>query len=299
MTLNQRKTERSLKTKRVLTLYLFIVIVLFSHCSINRFVVNSAADFIQDGLSVLYQEEDLILAEQYLASNLKTVEILLARQPDNIRLNLIAAQGFGAYAMGFVEDYSLSRAEALYQRGLNYALQSLPVELRFTNAITIPELRNVVNKCHKEEIPALFWIGYNWGSVILQHLDDPRQLLNLAKVEMLMQRVEELDEIYYFAGVHLFFGCYYAGRAPILGGQPELGRKHFEIAIDKNNKQLMLANYLMARYYAVQTQNESLFDELTQNVIQFDLQQAPEIRLLNAIAKRKAEFLLQQRNKYF
>ncbi|GAG59489.1 unnamed protein product, partial [marine sediment metagenome] len=50
------------------------------------------------------------------------------------------------------------------------------------------------------------------------NLDNPRAIFDLPKVEALMKRVLELDETYYFAGAHLFFGSLFAARPAMFGG---------------------------------------------------------------------------------
>jgi len=151
----------------------------------------------------------------------------------------------------------------------------------------------------KKDVPALFWLGYNWGSYVLQHLDDPRTLVNLSKVEMIMHRVLELDETYNFAGVHLFYGSFYAARPPILGGNPEKGREHFERNLELTNNSFYMTIYFLARYYAVQVQNREMFDSLLNDIVELDLDKYPDIRLMNALAKQKARKLLENQDLYW
>jgi len=138
----------------------------------------------------------------------------------------------------------------------------------------------------------LFWVGYNWGMYILQNLDQPRLLGDLAKVELLMRRVAELDAGYNFGGVDIFYGTFYSARPPMLGGNPELGRSYYLKNIERNPNFLMTKLYY-ARYYAVQVQDKELFDNLLTEIETFDLESAPEIRLFNALAKQKATNLRQ------
>jgi len=263
-------------------------LLLLNSCSLNRFVMNSASSFIEDGVLAVYEEEDLELAEQFLASNLKTIEILLTKDPDNTRLNLLAAQGFGAYAMAFIEDNDPERASRFYLRGLKYSFRALPKKKRFNKKITPADLEKLLPSYNKNDVPALFWLGYNWGSYVMHHLNDPKELINLSKVEMLMRRVLELDEKYNFAGVHLFYATFYAARPPILGGNPELGRKHFLKNMELNNNKFLMTKVYYARYYAFQVQDKELFDQLLKEVLEADLDKYPEVRLMNEIAKRKA-----------
>jgi len=298
----KRKTQivnyKSLFTSYFLLLTSFSLLLLNS-CSLNRFIINSASSFIEDGVLAVYEEEDLELAEQFLASNLETIEILLTKDPDNHRLNLLAAQGFGAYAMAFVEDNDPERASRFYLRGLKYSFRALPEKKRFNEKIIPADLEKLLPSYNKNDVPALFWIGYNWGSYVLHHLNDPRTLVNLSKVEMIMRRVLELDEKYNFAGVHLFYGTFYAGRPSILGGNPELGRKHFLKNMELNDHKFLMTKVYYARYYAFQVQDKELFDQLLKEVLEADLDKYPEVRLMNEIAKRKALQLKKDEDLYW
>jgi len=261
-------------------------------CSPRRFLLNKISDAFDAGITTVYQEGDLKLAEQFLSSNLETIVILVSNDPDNPRLNFLAAQAFGAYAMAFVEEKDPARATALYQRGLQYAFKALPPKKVFSKSIKPDELEALLPLYDESEVPQLFWVGYNWGMYILQNLDQPRILGDLAKVEMIMSRVMELNPDYNFGGADLFYGSFYAARPPLLGGNPELGREHFLRNIKRNPDFLMTKLYY-ARYYAVQVQDKTLFDNLINEIEAFNLESAPEIRLFNALAKQKAANLRQ------
>ncbi len=265
----------------------------------NRLIVNATSGFMTSGIEVIYAEDDLEIAEQFLANNLKMVEMLLRKDPQNPRLNLTAAQGFGAFAMAFVEDENPARATRLYQRGLQYAFAALPKNKIFTSSIKPSELEELLKTYNKENVPVLFWLGYNWGSTILQNLEDPRMLVNLSKVEMIMHRVLELDENYNFAGVHLFYGNFYAARPPLLGGNPELGRKHYERNLELTGGSMVMAKYFLARYYAVQIQDRELFDRMTSDIMKLDIDKYPDFRLMNALAKKKTQRLIKQQELFW
>lgn len=263
-------------------------LMMHSSCSLNRIVMNAAGGFMESGIQSVYSEGDLELAEHFLASNLKMIEILASKDTSNTRLNLLAAQAFGAYAMAFVEDENPERASALYKRGLAYSFRSLPQKKRFDEQITIDRLENILPTFTQNDVPALFWLGYNWGQFILQHLDDPMTIVHLSKVEMIMRRVMELDESYNFAGVDLFYGCFYAARPPFLGGNPEKGKQFFERNSELNGNSFLMSQLFLAKYYTVQIQDQKLFDSLLNEIEQADIDARPDIRLMNALAKEKA-----------
>lgn len=279
------------------TLFIFLIIV--SSCSINRMVVSSSANFFQDGMEVVYQEGDLELAQEFLGSNLKTIEVILHRDPDNQKMNLLAAQSFGAYAMAFVQDEEPERAKRLYERGLQYALQSLPSKKSFDKSIQVEELDKLLKKYKADQIPYLFWTAYNWGNIILMELDKPISLMNLVKVEKIMNRCKQLRPEYNFAGVYLFYGSYYAGRPAMLGGNPEKGREFFQKCFEINDEKFYLAKYFNARYYAINVGDEKAFNQLIQEIENLDIDKYPDFRLMNAIAKDKAARLKENKNEYF
>ncbi len=278
---------------------LLLTLSFLSNCSINKVMINSVANFMDDGTIVLFQEDDLGLAEHFLANNLKTIEVLLAKDPENQQLNIIASQGFGAYAMSFVEDENPARASKLYMRGVNYGIKALPKDKQFTKQTIPKELESILENYTKDEVPALFWTGYNWGLYTMQNLDITKNLVNLAKIEMIMKKCLELDESYYFYSVDLFYGAYYAGRPRILGGNPEKGKEFFLNNIKQNKDKILLGKLFYAQYYAKQTYNEELFDSLINEILSFDLEQCPDYRLLNAISQKKARILQNNKNEYF
>ena len=283
----------------VMKKYILIISLIFlSNCSINKMLIKSVTGFVDSGQTVLYREGNLDIAEHFLANNLKTIELLLEKDPDNQELNILAAQGFGAYAMGFLEDKDLESASKLYIRGVDYGLKALPKNKKFDKTIKTKDLEIILQKYTADEIPALFWTGYNWGLFVLQNLDKPENLINLAKIEMIMRRCLELDESYYFYSVDIFYGAYYAGRPRILGGNPEKGQKFFLNNI-KMNENIMIGKVFYAQYFAMQTYNEELFDKLINEILEFDLEQNPDYRLLNAIAQKKAQILKENKTKHF
>jgi hypothetical protein len=286
--------------KKIVSTPIYLIgIIFFTGCSLNKVVVNYFSDFAEDGIDVLYEEGDLVLAGEFLTSNLKVIEIMLSKDPENKKLNLIAAQGFGAYAFGFVEDSDPERASKIYKRAINYSFRALPEKLTFDEKISPNDLEKLLQLYTRDDVPVLFWLGYNWGLYILQNLDDPKVLVNLSKVEMIMSRVLELDEEYNFAGVHLFYGAYYSARPPMLGGNPEKGREHFLRNLELTGNEFLLTKYFYARYYAFQVQDKVLFDQLLNEIIETDIEKYPDVKLMNAVAKKKAKILKQNENKFF
>ena len=85
----------------------------------------------------------------------------------------------------------------------------------------------------------------------------------------------------------------------MLGGDPERGKKHFERNLEINGGRFLLSYYLYARYYAIQTQNKALCEELLNKVLDAPSNLLPDQRLINEVARQRADILLMDIDDYF
>ena len=110
-------------------MYKFIIVFtflsFFYSCSLEKFIIRQTGTLLDYGTIALYEETDLILAEQALASNIKLLEGMIKGDPENRHLLMLTSQAISGYALGFVEDESPERAKPLYLRARNYAARVL------------------------------------------------------------------------------------------------------------------------------------------------------------------------------
>lgn len=278
-----------------------ILIILFTGCSLERLAVRSTTGLIENSLEATEEETDLILAEQSIASNLKLLEGMLKSDPNNRNLLLLASRGFTSYALGFVEEEDPDRAIALYMRARDYGLRGLRQNRVFDRAFDKPfeEFEAALESIPDRDIPLLFWTANAWAGAIQQNIGEPRSLANLPKVEAMMKVVLERDETYYYAGPHLFFGLIYSSKPAMFGGNTERGRDHFERALELTQERFLIIKVFFAETYAVQTLDDDLFRKLLNEVLETDVDILPEQKLVNTIAKRRAEALLEQKELLF
>lgn len=278
-----------------------LVAFLFANCSVRKMAINQTAMVIEKGMGAIYEEDDLQLAEASIASNLKLMEVLLKNNPANERLRLVLSQAYGSYALGFLEDHDPERAKLFYQRGKNYALSVLMKNETFRKGIngSLEEFEAALQKLSKNDVPALFWCGFNWGAYIQLSLNDPQAIFDLPRVEKMMQRVLELQEDYYFAGAHLFAGSIAGAKPRLFGGNPELARQHFERVIELTDGKFMMVYIYYARFYALPMLDEELFESMLKKVLEADINILPEYRLITRLAKEKARYWLEKKNEYF
>ncbi len=190
------------------TFVIIITAFLLQSCSMSTFIIRQTGTILEYGVQALYEETDLKLAEQALASNIKLLEGMLKGDPENENMLLLTAQALSGYAMGFAEDEEPERAKSLYLRGKEYGLRILRMDDTFAENEngSLEEFTSAINSMDADYIDALFWTGFAWAGWINLSLDNPRAVIELTKVQLIMQRVLDLDETYFHGSVHLFFG---------------------------------------------------------------------------------------------
>ncbi|MCH7760142.1 TRAP transporter TatT component family protein [candidate division TA06 bacterium] len=263
------------------------------------------------------RETDLELAEQAIAGNLKFFEGLLEVTPNNPDLLLVTSSSFSRYTYGFIEekidiadgrdDFKekerlVTRAIDFYGRARKYGFKLITQSRKDFPEILEQDLKQLSSELKffkKKDVPALFWTAFAWGNIINLQQRDPARLAELPKVELMMQRVLELDENYFFGSVHLFYGVYYGSRPEILGGNPEKARQHLQRSIEITNGKYLMAKFLLARYYAVPVQDRKLFEDTLQEILSAPPDLLPEQGLANELAKRRAELWLKRADKLF
>jgi hypothetical protein len=317
---HRTEDSRAVVGHRILFLIFLIVISLsaaLAGCGplLKQMSVASATEIFRDGMSTFYREGDLLVAEQALASTLKLLEVFLESSPDNQELLLQASQGFGAFAFAFVEDkiarhhrepdplqMHRDRARRLYLRGRDYALRVLALRHdAFAAPLTAnpTTLRTNLEHLQKGDVPALFWAAYGWAGAIRWSLDRPEMLSDIPRVLAMMQRVLELDEGYFFAGAHVFFGAFYASRSRALGGNPERAKAHLDRALELAGPDMLVVRLFVADPYAVHIQDRALFETELRRILDTPEDRAPDHQLLNQVAKARARLLLERADELF
>ncbi|MFQ6618966.1 MAG: TRAP transporter TatT component family protein, partial [Fidelibacterota bacterium] len=161
------------------------------------------------------------------------------------------------------------------------------------------ELNRILLKYTEKDVPALFWTANAWAGWINLSLDSPFALADLPKVEIIMRRVLDLGEDYFYGGVHIFYGVYYGGRPVLTGGDPERAKEHFERNLEISRGKFLMTYVYYARYYAVPVQDRVLFQELLGKVIESPVNILPEQALINGVARLRAQEMLKNIDKYF
>ncbi|MXZ01167.1 hypothetical protein F4Y93_11170, partial [Candidatus Poribacteria bacterium] len=224
-------------------------------------------------LSRIQSESNLTVVESTLAKNLGTLE--------RLGLKTKTARAHASYS-GFLEDKMedaeiagdfdtanelRSQAIGHYVRAEEYAFKVLEkTDKTFKEArnVTLDQLKGALQKLKKKQVEPLFWAAYAMARGISLQKDDPMQVIDLDRVEAMMQRVLELDDTFYFGGAYLFYAVYYGDRSPAIGGDPEKAKEYLDKVDELNEGKFLLVKFYRARYYAYPKRDLQLYKQMLQ-----------------------------------
>jgi hypothetical protein len=277
------------------------LLAILSACAMKQIAVNALGDALAEGGGVYASDPDPDLVGEAIPFGLKTIEGLLAEAPKHEGLLLAAASGFTGYAFllkqqaDFQEakDYDAarhlrSRASKLFMRGRDYALRGL--------ALNHPDLGGALRRDHAADLSAttaddvafLYWAGAAWAGALSADPSNMDLLAELPAAGALVGRVLELDEGYDGGAAHEFLIAYEAGRP---GGDLAAARAHYERALALSGGKRASVHLALAEGVAVQEQELAEFRALLGRALKIDPDAEPNLRLVNTLARRRAEWL--------
>lgn len=263
-------------------------------CSSRRMAVEATLPLVASQIVSMQEERDVGLAEKAIPASLKMLDGLAKEDPENVWILENLAEGFCSYAFSFLEDTEPERASGLYLRGKNYALRALEIQSqgRKWSGLSFDEFSKQLKRVKPAQQASLFWMGQCWGSWLSLNLDSVEAFSDLPRVDLLMNRVLELNPKFHHAGPHLFLGAFYGARSRMLGGNPDKSRDHFEKALKITEGKYLLVSLLYSKTYAVQNQDREFFEMQLKKVLNTSEDVLPEQRLANQVAKQKAKILM-------
>jgi TRAP transporter T-component len=288
-------------------------------CNFNKFAADQTAGLLNEAAPALDGFWDYDMAGVGTPGAIMQLEAFHAITPDNEDLSLNLAKAYVGYAVGWVEnDYEVAyaagdmdksdrlrqRASLLYLRARNLAVRAMRVRdkgidqaLKSNDETALPKYLASHYK-DKQDIGPVFWAGLAWGAAINMSLDQPDMLAELPTAKALVSHSKQLDDGYFNGGAYVFLGAMESAFPKAMGGDPEKGKALFEAGLARTGRRnhMMLVNY--ARVYAVNTQNRALFEQLLNEVLNA-ADQGNSVRLVNKVARRRAERYLTQGDQLF
>lgn len=272
-----------------------------SGCSVKKVAVNAIADGISGGGGVWMSDGDPELIKAALPFGLKTNESLLEVSPDHLGLLETTAQSFAAYAFLLQQEadrtedsdrakarHLRKRASNLFLRGRDYALRGLEVRHEGFTAGLKADREATLARAGPEDAGFLYWAGASWAGALGVAKDNLTLIAEFPTAGALVARVLELDETYSDGAAHEFFTAFEAGRP---GGSLDLARQHYESALRLSRGERASVYLALAESVSVAEQNVKEFRAMLAAARAVDPDAVPEIRLINVIARERAEWL--------
>ncbi len=275
---------------------------LLGACSIKQTAVDLIGDAITGGKANVYMTDDdpdLVLAA--IPFGLKTYEGMLEASPEHRGLLLATAQGFTAYAFLLqrradrIDGDDLggarklrARARKLYLRGRDYALRGLETAHDEFTAKLKKDPRSALAATVKDDVPFLYWAGVSWAGALSAAMDDLDLVAEMPLAGMLVARVLVLDEAYDRGAPHEFFVSFESARP---GGSAKKVRAHYRRGLELSRGQRASVHLAFAEAVALPTQDLPEFRRLIAKTLAVDPDHAPDLRLVNTIARHRALWL--------
>ncbi len=280
---------------------LFLLIAQLTACATGKtMTVAATASLLEDVAKASSKQSDLMLIRRGMPSYLMLIDGMVEALPDNKRLLISAAQLYASYASAFIQDEDKAYATSLYARARDYALRALE-QNGFKNPVTRPfdDFEIGLYDLGVKDVPYMFWAASCWGSWISLNQGSMEAMAELPRVELLMKRVLELDEAFYYGGAHIFMGVLEASKPKVAGGDLDRARDHFLKAIELGGGKFLMARIYYAEHYAKKAFDEELFISILEKVREIPADIVPELTLLNTVAHTKAKEMLNQVDEYF
>jgi predicted anti-sigma-YlaC factor YlaD len=300
--------------KRTLRSLLLVLLVLpASGCSIKMMAINTVGNALADSGSNFSADDDPELVASAIPFGLKTIEGLLAQSPKHKGLLFAACSGFTQYSYAFVQqeaDYveaqdlqkateMRARAKKLYLRALDYGLRAFDLEIRGFSAQIRKDPDAVLAKTTKKHVPLLYYTAAAWAAAFAVDVTDSSLSVSQTSMEKMMRRALQLDEGWEKGSLHDFFISWEAGHAGA-GGSVDKAKEHFARAKELAAGQRVSPFVSYAESVLVTEQKKQEFEQVLKEALAIDLSKtAPEQKLANVLAQKRAKWLLSKVDELF
>jgi predicted anti-sigma-YlaC factor YlaD len=192
-----------------------------------------------------------------------------------------------------------TRAKKLYLRAREYGLRGFEVEFPGFREGLKKDPDATLARVTKKQVPLLYWTAASWGAAFAIDITDAQLAVDQPIIEKMMRRALALDESWGQGSIHDFFISWEAGHASA-GGSYDKAREHYKRSQELSAGQRISPFVSLAESVSQAQQNRKEFEALLNEAVQFDVEKsAPEQRLANVIAQRRANWLLSRIDELF
>ncbi len=280
-------------------LFAFCIISIFSLSGCSIIVSSATSDMMNHLSKSILNNNDAAIVESGAPAYLLMIDGLISDDPENKKLLRTAAMLYTAYADLFVKD--IQRSKKMADKALNYANKAICLEQ--TNACSLKsrpfkEFEKIIFNMKTENVPGLFALGNSWASWIMVNKNNFDAIADIARIELIMKRIIELDQTYQDGAAYLYLGVLASLLPPALGGKLEQGKLYFTKAIEISQGKNLMVKVIYAKLYARMIFDRELHDRMLNEVIKAD-PDIPGYTLVNTQAQIEAKELLDSADDYF
>lgn len=253
----------------------------------------------EDLESAIREYEDPATVADALPAYLLLLEARLQSNPDDAGLHLTTAQLTGTYATLFGNTEASARR--LSRRALNHARtgaclrSALLCEL---HELPFEQFEQRVTQLDSDQLAAAYLLATTWVGWIDTHSGDYAALADLPRAQALLDWVVETSPRHDDGAAWLYLAVLHSQRPPAAGGQPDLARRYFERARKVSDGRNLFVDVMLADHYARLLFDRELFVSTLEGVLESEVD-APEYRLVNAVARERASELLERTERIF
>jgi predicted anti-sigma-YlaC factor YlaD len=248
-----------------------------------------------------------------LPTVIKIEEGKLRKSPDNAALALAAGSYNVMYANAFVQgpaqmlgstkykkrDAEFARAKKIYLRGV--AVLRGALDKKYPGINKAGAQSSYLAALGAEDVPLIYWLV---AGTLAAYSLDPFDLdlgFKIPELSTLIKRAYELDPDYNNGTLDEFFVLFYGALPPTLGGNIELAKKHYALAIEKSKGNSAGPYLSYAESIAIPAQDYEAFKTNLKAALAVDINKIKGAtnKLAQKISQRRARYLLKNADLYF
>ena len=187
---------------------------------------------------------------------------------------------------------------ATYNKGVTAAEKAMAIySPEFAQAVKLEKpMPEAIQLLDKGAVAGMYWYATCVGKWAL--LAGFAEILSRKdNIKAIMDRVEELDPLYFYGAPYRYFGAYYT-KLPFPGGDLDKSKAYFDKAVAAAPEYLA-TRVLVAQMWATKAEKKDVYKEHLEAVIGYDLDKAPELKPENTFEQKKAQMLLDKTDDNF
>jgi tetratricopeptide (TPR) repeat protein len=287
----------------VLAMLIAAALALGNTGCVKKMILNAQIRATRVGGGAVDTIGDYEVAKGAAAAGVLQFEGMHRLAPDNEDALFMLTRGWTGWGYAFAQDdyevallagdeaaaeYHKKRAKLAFDRAISYGLELLSKRDKgFDEARKNADTIRAWLKEHfdePEDAETLFWVGSAWLARVNLLKDEPEYVADLFIGVEMLERSRELDPELAYWGATSMLGAYHAR-----SGMAELdeAKRLLELAMEKTQRKSLgiLLNYAK---YACMKSDQALYEKTLNEILAAE-DPDPNLRLQNAIAKRRAK----------